>query len=162
MGHTGRFEGNLKAERILVSGYVEGVIDCASLEIVAEGRVFGELHSDEFVIAPGGQFLGESHPRRDAPQAALGHERPGAETAQRLTPPTPPREEEAGSAPRPDGEPEEQLPPQAAAPAAAAEPAGEEPPAEEAAEAAEAQPEADAEPAREERHAPRQTFWGRR
>ena len=74
IGSSGRFEGNIKAHRLLVSGYVEGVIDCASLEIVSQGRVFGELHSDEFVIEPGGQFLGESHPRREAPYASLEHE----------------------------------------------------------------------------------------
>lgn len=75
IGRSGRFEGNLKAERLLVSGFVEGVIDCACLEIVAEGRVFGELHSDDFVIEPGGQFLGESHPRRDNPLVEFNHQR---------------------------------------------------------------------------------------
>ncbi len=74
VGHTGRFEGNIKAERLLVSGYVEGVVDCASLEIVAQGRVLGELHSDDFIIEPGGQFLGESRPRRQGPIAALSHQ----------------------------------------------------------------------------------------
>ncbi|WP_238631391.1 bactofilin family protein [Halorhodospira halochloris] len=75
IGRSGRFEGNLKAERLLVSGFVEGVIDCAVMEIVAEGRVFGELHSDDFVIEPGGHFLGESHPRREVPLAELSYER---------------------------------------------------------------------------------------
>ncbi len=74
VGHTGRLEGNIKAERLLVSGYVEGVVDCASLEIVAQGRVLGELHSDDFIIEPGGQFLGESRPRRQEPIAALSHQ----------------------------------------------------------------------------------------
>ncbi|WP_200192469.1 polymer-forming cytoskeletal protein [Halorhodospira abdelmalekii] len=77
IGRSGRFEGNIKAERLIVSGFVEGVIDCTCLEIVAEGRVFGELHSDDFVIEPGGQFLGESHPRREVPLASLSNERSG-------------------------------------------------------------------------------------
>lgn len=75
MGRSGRFEGNIKAERLLVSGFVEGVIDCVCMEIVAEGRVFGELHSDDFIIEPGGQFLGESHPRREIPLTELRYER---------------------------------------------------------------------------------------
>lgn len=75
VGHTGRLEGDVKAERVLVSGYVEGCLDCASLEIVSQGRVYGELHSDDFVIEPGGQFLGQSFPRRAEPLAALSHDR---------------------------------------------------------------------------------------
>ena len=103
IGQSGRFEGNLKAERLLVSGFVEGVIDCASLEIVAEGRVFGELHSDDFVIEPGGHFLGRSHPRRDAPLVGLGHER---ESEPKLAPPaeepkTEPERETVRAAPTP-------------------------------------------------------------
>lgn len=78
IGHTGRLEGDVKAERVLVSGYVEGCLDCASLEIVAQGRVYGELHSDDFVIEPGGQFLGQSYPRRQETIAALSHDRAAA------------------------------------------------------------------------------------
>ena len=137
VGHTGRFEGNIKAHRLLVSGYVEGVIDCASLEIVAQGRVFGELHSDDFIIEAGGQFLGESHPRRDEPLAALQHERAGEA---RLSSPQ-------HSEPEPDPAPETQ-------PAPEPEPM--------AAQEAPAQAETHDETEEEhERPRTRQTFWGR-
>ncbi len=107
VGSTGRFEGNIKANRILVSGYLEGVIDCASLEIVARGRVFGELHSDDFVIEPGGQFLGESHPRREAPLAMLQHEQAtdarlsGSSSHEGIASEQPPQPEGQDGAPQP-------------------------------------------------------------
>ncbi len=165
IGHTGRFEGNIKAHRLLVSGYVEGVIDCASLEIVAEGRVFGELHSDDFIIEAGGQFLGESHPRREVPLAALQHE--GAAESQlsapeteqdagQIPPPTEPEPEPDPEPPRPEPQPE---PPSAARPPE--ELAQDEAAAKEPGEAPETEQEEEEQP-RNVRPQPRQTFWGRR
>ncbi|ABM62760.1 bactofilin family protein [Halorhodospira halophila] len=175
IGHTGRFEGNIKAHRLLVSGYVEGVIDCASLEIVAEGRVFGELHSDDFIIEAGGQFLGESHPRREVPLAALQHE--GSQASQ-LTGPAQP-ESDSEATPHPDpaagaatrAEPEAD-PPQPERPDPAPRQHAEPPPddasgtTDEPTPDPEDEPEQEAdseqEPSRHFRPQPRQTFWGRR
>ncbi|MBK5944307.1 MAG: polymer-forming cytoskeletal protein [Halorhodospira halophila] len=168
IGHTGRFEGNIKAHRLLVSGYVEGVIDCASLEIVAEGRVFGELHSDDFIIEAGGQFLGESHPRREVPLAALQHEAgresqlTGPEQAQAPAQAETGADTEAGATPTTDTPPEPEPEPPRADPRP--EPHREEAhgPAEEPEQAQGRQEQEEEEPSRNVRPQPRQTFWGRR
>ncbi len=54
----------------MVSGHLEGDVDCHSLEIVTNGKVFGEVYSDAFVIEPGGLFRGQSH-SRDEERLAL-------------------------------------------------------------------------------------------
>ncbi|MFP4147676.1 MAG: polymer-forming cytoskeletal protein [Halorhodospira sp.] len=173
IGNSGRFEGNITAHRLLVSGYVEGVIDCASLEIVAEGRVFGELHSDDFIIEAGGQFLGESHPRREVPLAALQHE--DADAARRLSGPRSQGEEPEERSQAPHATPPPQEPAEATA-ATASRPGPEPQPhppesdssQEGAQHEAQSEPEVPAHHEEEEtkpapsRPQPRQTFWGRR
>lgn len=59
---------------MLVSGYVNGKIECERLEIITQGKVYGEVTSSEFIIEPGGQFVGESHVRGHQPLAQLSHE----------------------------------------------------------------------------------------
>lgn len=74
IGSAGSFEGNISANRVVVSGYLHGQVDCTRLEIVASGKVFGEVHSQEIVIEPGGQFIGESRIREQASVATLQHQ----------------------------------------------------------------------------------------
>jgi len=59
----------------MVSGHVQGRIECDSLEIVSTGRVYGEIASSRFVIEPGGQFVGESLTRDKQPVAALSYKK---------------------------------------------------------------------------------------
>lgn len=70
IGEIGSFDGTIRARQVLVSGYVHGKIDCERLEIVPKGKVFGEVLSQEFVIEPGGQFVGESHIKGSQPAMA--------------------------------------------------------------------------------------------
>lgn len=84
IGESGRLEGTIQAERLVVSGHLEGDVDCHALEIVANGRVHGDVHSDTFVIEPGGIFRGQSHARdeqhlaltdqQERPHALPGHD----------------------------------------------------------------------------------------
>ena len=73
IGAEGSFEGEIRAHRMVVSGYARGRIDCDSLEIVNKGRVLGEVSSRSFVIEPGGQFVGESRSTDEESVAQLGH-----------------------------------------------------------------------------------------
>lgn len=73
VGRNGCFEGTLNAGRLMVSGHVQGRVECDSLEIVSTGRVYGEVASERFVIEPGGQFIGESLTRDKQPVAALSY-----------------------------------------------------------------------------------------
>ena len=73
IGTNGTFEGDIKAQRMVVSGFARGRVECDSLEIVAQGKVLGEVASRAFVIEPGGQFVGESRSTDEEAVAALSH-----------------------------------------------------------------------------------------
>lgn len=73
VGASGSFEGDIRANRILVSGSVRGRVECEHLEIVATGKVLGEVSSKAFVIEPGGQFVGESRSSGEEAVKALNH-----------------------------------------------------------------------------------------
>lgn len=60
VGTTGKVHGNIQADKIIISGNVEGNILCNSLEIMHTGNVKGEVSTGEFVIEPGGVFVGSS------------------------------------------------------------------------------------------------------
>lgn len=77
VGADGSFEGEIRAHRMVVSGFVRGRIECDSLEIVDNGRVLGEVASRRFVIEPGGQFVGESRSTDEESVAQLSHWREG-------------------------------------------------------------------------------------
>lgn len=78
VGADGSFEGEIRAHRMVVSGFVRGRVECDSLEIVDNGRVLGEVASRRFVIEPGGQFVGESRSTDEESVAQLSHWREGA------------------------------------------------------------------------------------
>lgn len=73
IGSSGKFQGNINAKHIVVSGYLHGKVDCERLEIVASGKVYGEVVCGELVIEPGGQFIGESRVREEGQVVALQH-----------------------------------------------------------------------------------------
>nr|WP_255558210.1 polymer-forming cytoskeletal protein [Zhongshania aquimaris] len=66
---SGRFTGDVKAKRVLVSGILDGKVDADRLEIVASGQVSGEIKVRELVIESGGQFVGASQVKKhDTPR----------------------------------------------------------------------------------------------
>ncbi|MEO1941591.1 MAG: polymer-forming cytoskeletal protein [Campylobacterales bacterium] len=66
IGKEGRVNSKmLKADKLSVSGYFEGNIDCNFIEILAGGRVIGKITTREIVIEPKGLFEGESKIKRD-------------------------------------------------------------------------------------------------
>lgn len=71
IGQSGSFEGEVQARRILVSGEFDGKLDAERLEIVASGRVTGEITVSELVIESGGQFSGSSHIKGGRPEPHL-------------------------------------------------------------------------------------------
>lgn len=70
VGTTGCVHGNIQADKIMVSGTVEGNILCNTLEIMHTGNVQGEINTGELVIEPGGVFIGSSQ-RIDTAPATL-------------------------------------------------------------------------------------------
>ena len=65
IGIKGVLRGDVKADKLMVSGLFEGNVDCTSIEILAGGSVRGKVISKEFVIEPEGNFEGESRLKRD-------------------------------------------------------------------------------------------------
>jgi len=60
IGQSGRIEGTLVSERLIVSGLIKGEIECNSLEVLSGGRVEGNLLTANLIIEDGGIFEGIS------------------------------------------------------------------------------------------------------
>ncbi len=61
VGKSGQVKGEIYAQKVLVSGRVNGKIDAKEIEIVTGGRVVGEIYVDNLVIQSMGVFSGVSH-----------------------------------------------------------------------------------------------------
>jgi cytoskeletal protein CcmA (bactofilin family) len=79
VGRGGSFEGEISAKRVLVSGTLDGRLEAERLEIVAAGRVTGEIFVGELVIESGGQFSGTSHIRSGEQEPRRLSHQPAAE-----------------------------------------------------------------------------------
>lgn len=75
-------EGDIKAQRVLVSGTFDGTIEADRLEIVATGKVTGEVVVGQLVVESGAHFNGSSRIRGDEPPRQITHDKP-AESADR-------------------------------------------------------------------------------
>jgi cytoskeletal protein CcmA (bactofilin family) len=75
IGKPGHMEGQISAQRVLVSGSFDGSIDAERLEIVASGKVTGEVTVGELVVESGAHFNGSSRIRGDEPPRQLTHSR---------------------------------------------------------------------------------------
>ena len=60
VGLNGRFIGQMNAKHILVSGSVEGDLECDRLEVLRSGVVNGNVVVRELTIEQGGRFFGQS------------------------------------------------------------------------------------------------------
>lgn len=70
-------EGEIKARRVLVSGSFKGKIDAERLEIVASGKVTGEVIVGQLVVESGAHFNGSSRIRGDEPPRQITHDKGG-------------------------------------------------------------------------------------
>jgi len=61
VGKNGRVKGDIRAEKIMVQGLIDGSLDCERLEILSSGRVHGKILTSELVIEAKAEFTGESH-----------------------------------------------------------------------------------------------------
>ncbi len=81
IGQSGRVNGQISAQRVLVSGRFEGSIDADRLEIVASGKVTGEVSVGQLVVESGAHFNGNSRIRGDEPPRQLTHDQPAEASA---------------------------------------------------------------------------------
>lgn len=75
IGQSGRMEGQIKAQRVLVSGSFQGKIEADRLEIVATGKVTGEVTVGQLVVESGAHFNGSSRIRGDEPPRQITHDK---------------------------------------------------------------------------------------
>jgi cytoskeletal protein CcmA (bactofilin family) len=61
IGQTGHVTGLIKANKIALSGLLEGKVACESIDVLATGKLIGELICGEFTLETGGKFIGQSH-----------------------------------------------------------------------------------------------------
>jgi len=65
-------KGEVFAERLLVSGEIVGNCDCQNIEILAGGKILGDITSSNLVIESQGFFEGNSKIKvKEAPVASL-------------------------------------------------------------------------------------------
>ena len=60
IGTPGLIKGEIFAERLLVSGEVVGNCDCQNIEILAGGKIVGDIISSNLIIESQGFFEGSS------------------------------------------------------------------------------------------------------
>lgn len=74
IGQSGHMEGRIVAQRVLISGRFEGTIEAERLEIVASGKVAGEVNVGQLVVESGAHFNGTSRIRAAEPPRQLTHD----------------------------------------------------------------------------------------
>jgi len=63
VGKNGLIEGEIVAQKLVVTGCFLGTAHCEEIEILASGKVVGQITSNVLVIERGGFFEGESKPK---------------------------------------------------------------------------------------------------
>jgi cytoskeletal protein CcmA (bactofilin family) len=61
IGKDGLIEGDIVADKLIVSGRFFGTCECEIVEILPNGRIEGKIVSKELVIERKGLFIGESN-----------------------------------------------------------------------------------------------------
>ncbi len=65
IGKSGRIDGTILSEKLIVSGFIQGDVECNTLEILNGGRIEGNLLIANLIIEDGGIFEGISK-RKDS------------------------------------------------------------------------------------------------
>ena len=59
VGKNGKFVGDIKSTNVVVSGFIDGKIDCDVIQILDEAHVVGEIRYKELIIEKKGKFEGK-------------------------------------------------------------------------------------------------------
>lgn len=57
---TGKVKGSITADSVLISGQLEGDVECNNLEITASGVLIGDVKTDIISIEKNAKFIGNS------------------------------------------------------------------------------------------------------
>jgi len=85
VGESGVVHGNVSAKEVVVAGQVYGNVSCTGhLEILAKGKVEGDIAAQSMRIETGGVFRGTSHMGQDAVPALVEEKDPLTPTSGEL------------------------------------------------------------------------------
>merc|ERR1711879_899357 len=59
IGKSGEVIGDIKANNLIVSGLLDGKIDCNEVQILPDGKVIGNMQYNELIIEESGKFEGQ-------------------------------------------------------------------------------------------------------
>ncbi|WP_084419122.1 bactofilin family protein [Photobacterium sp. J15] len=72
VSNSGRLQGEIYADKIVVNGLIEGTCYANAIEILDKGKVTGTIYCDDLSIERGGSFLGSTHPAQKERVVELG------------------------------------------------------------------------------------------
>ena len=70
VGKNGLIEGEIVSKKLGVAGCFLGTAHCEAIEILASGKVVGQITSKVLVVERGGFFEGESKPKESAKESS--------------------------------------------------------------------------------------------
>ncbi len=62
---NGKILGEVQADKVIVSGEVNGTVRAKTVDILPEGMVYGEVEAENLIIEPKGMFEGNSKVMRE-------------------------------------------------------------------------------------------------
>ena len=65
VGAGGSFKGELRADKLIVSGTFEGSAECESIELLKGGTILGKIISKDLMIESNSVFEGESQLKKE-------------------------------------------------------------------------------------------------
>jgi cytoskeletal protein CcmA (bactofilin family) len=71
---TGRLNGKIVADNVVVNGTVEGPVDGNNIHLQTNARVIGDIHYDTFVVEKGAFFAGRSVQKEETDTAVTTKE----------------------------------------------------------------------------------------
>ncbi len=71
IGKQGEVQADIKANKLIIQGFVDGKISAESVEIKADGKVKGTIESAELIIESQGIFEGTSIVKKSAQQKQI-------------------------------------------------------------------------------------------
>jgi len=65
IGSEGIFTGEIKANKLIISGTFNGNADCGRIELLKGGKILGKIISKDLMIESNSVFEGESQLKKD-------------------------------------------------------------------------------------------------
>jgi len=81
IGKTGKIIGTIQADKLIISGEVEGEVDCNVLEVLTGGKFRGEAHYNDIMIEHNGSVEGNLRTKKSKEPVKIKKKEPNKELA---------------------------------------------------------------------------------